>query len=311
MQPQPGRKPAPRPATSKPTPRRPAHKPRPQPLEYTPPLTVPIPASPQPAPAAQQPQPHGRDADRAVVQSLARASRAHARFTYAIIAVVAVTTLVQAFVGVERSIRLAAVDPAAIQRGEWLRLLTGTYLHGGLYHLVGNMLALWTFGAVMESRASRAQLPLVYLLSGLGGSLASALIPPDTPSIGASGAVVGVLGYLYVFSRRQQFLFPAAFRRATASAFTGLAVAGALGFWFIDNAGHAGGAITGIFLAGLIVDHAEMREPEVSRPLLDLLGWVAMAVIAAGAVITIDVMTSGGLRLDTLRAMTEPRESFR
>jgi membrane associated rhomboid family serine protease len=305
MQPQPGRKPAPRPPTSKPTPRRPTHK-----VKTQPPPTPPLPA--QTTETAPTPnQPHGRDADRAVVQSLARASRAHARFTYAIIAVVAATTLVQAFVGIERSIGLASVDPGAIQRGEWLRLLTGTYLHGGLYHLVGNMLALWTFGAVMESRASRAQLPLVYLLSGLGSSLASALIPPDTPSIGASGAVVGVLGYLYVFSRRQRFLFPPAFRRATASAFTGLAVAGALGFWFIDNAGHAGGALTGIFLAGLIVDHAEMREPEVSRPLLDLLGWVAMAVIAAGAVITIDGMTSGGLSLDSLRAMTEPRESFR
>lgn len=250
----------------------------------------------KPGPRAGGPQPKkpAKDAeDKDVVAALVRAARRHARFTYALIAFSAVPSLVQLLTGIDRSIDLASVDPAAIERGDWIRLLTGTYLHGSLYHFVGNMTALLSFGSIMELKASRAQLPLVYLLSALGGSLASTLLPPEVPSVGASGAIVGVLGYLFVSSRRQAYLFPAAFRRATMSAFTGLIVAGALGFWFIDNAGHAGGALTGLLLAGLIVDHAEMREPEIHRPLLDMLGWIAAGILAAGSAVTVGMLVEG------------------
>jgi len=111
-------------------------------------------------------------------------------------------------------------------------------------------------------------------------------IPPDVPSIGASGGVVGVIGYLWLFSRRQEVKFPAAFRGATASVFAGLITAGALGFWYIDNPGHAGGAIAGIVLASLIVDTARSWGEELPMPLLDLLGWCALAALIAGAVVT-------------------------
>ena len=79
---------------------------------------------------------------------------------------------------------------------------------------------------------------------------------------------------------------PAAFRGATASVFVGLMTAGALGFWYIDNPGHAGGALTGLLLAGLIVDRAQSWGEELPLPFLDLLGWLAMAVLIAGSAIT-------------------------
>jgi hypothetical protein len=69
--------------------------------------------------------------------------------------------------------------------------------------------------------------------------------------------------------------------------FVGLITAGAAGFWFIDNAGHAGGALTGLALAALTVDAARnFGEEEVHLPILDFFGWIACAVLIAGAVVT-------------------------
>ena len=68
--------------------------------------------------------------------------------------------------------------------------------------------------------------------------------------------------------------------------FIGLITAGALGFWYIDNPGHAGGAITGFVLAALLVDAARNFGEEISEPLVDVLGWVATAILVAGGIIT-------------------------
>jgi membrane associated rhomboid family serine protease len=220
------------------------------------------------------------------VKIMSDAVRAHAYFTHIIIGCVAIPTLLQIVVGLERSVDLASMDPAAIRAGEWWRLLTGTYLHGSYYHFMGNMGALLVYGAILESKTSRTRLPLVYLVSCLAGSIASLQLPPDVPSIGASGGVVGVIAYLFVFSRRQAVRFPAAFRGATASVFLGLITAGALGFWYIDNPGHAGGALAGFFTAGLAVDTARNYDQEVDLPLFDLLGWVATGILIAGSVVT-------------------------
>jgi membrane associated rhomboid family serine protease len=220
------------------------------------------------------------------VKAMADAAKAHAWATRGLIACIAVPSAFEVFVGVDHAVRVASVEPIAIFGGEWWRLLTGTYLHGSLYHFMGNMGALLVYGSILESRTSRLRLPLVYLMSALGGSIASAVMPPDIPSVGASGGIVGIIGYLYLFSRRQDVKFPAAFRAATASIFAGLVTAGALGYWYIDNPGHAGGALTGLLLAGLIVDRARSWGEELPLPFLDLLGWLAAAVIVAGAVVT-------------------------
>jgi membrane associated rhomboid family serine protease len=220
------------------------------------------------------------------VKVMSDAVKARAWFTRGIVGCIAIPSILELFVGVNRAVEVASVEPEAVFSGQWWRLLGGTYLHGSYYHFAGNMSALFLYGSILESKTSRVRLPLVYLLSALGGSYASVLTPPDVPSIGASGGVVGVIAYLFLFSRRQEVKFPAAFRGATASVFVGLITAGALGFWYIDNPGHAGGAITGLVLAALLVDPARNFGDESSEPLVDMLGWIAVAVLIAGAVVT-------------------------
>jgi membrane associated rhomboid family serine protease len=220
------------------------------------------------------------------VKAMADAARSRAWMTRGLIACIAVPSAFEVFVGVDHAVRVASVEPRAILDGDGWRLLGGTYLHGSLYHFMGNMGALLVYGSILESKTSPLRLPLVYLMSALGGSIASVVVPPEIPSVGASGGIVGVIGYLYVFSRRQEVMFPAAFRGATASVFIGLITAGALGYWYIDNPGHAGGALTGVLLAGLMVDRARSWGEELPLPFLDLLGWVAAAVLVAGAIVT-------------------------
>lgn len=227
-----------------------------------------------------------REIEQQTVRVMADAVKANAWFTRSIVALIAIPSFLQLFAGLEHSVAVASVDPVAIRSGEWWRLLGGTYLHGSLYHFFGNTSALLLYGAILESKGSHLRLPLVYLLSCLGGSLASVLTPPDVPSIGASGGVVGVIAYLFLFSRRQSVQFPAAFRGATASVFVGLIVAGALGFWYIDNPGHAGGAAMGFVLAALIVDQARNFDREVQLPILDVFGWLAAALLVTGSVVT-------------------------
>lgn len=81
-------------------------------------------------------------------------------------------------------------------------LITSMFLHGGLLHLLGNMLYLWIFGNNIEDAMGHARFILFYLLCGAGAALAQTLPNPDSqiPMIGASGAISGVLGaYLLLF----------------------------------------------------------------------------------------------------------------
>ena len=84
------------------------------------------------------------------------------------------------------------------------RLTTAMFLHANLEHIIGNMLFLWIFGAAVEGRLRPAKFILVYLIAGWTGGLLSDIllgaVHPDTPSLGASGAIMGIAGaYLYMF----------------------------------------------------------------------------------------------------------------
>lgn len=88
----------------------------------------------------------------------------------------------------------------------WLTLFTAMFLHGGPLHLAGNMLYLWIFGDNVEEVLGTVRYLLAYLACGVAGSLAQILANPDSPvpTLGASGAVAGVMGmYLAWFPRHR------------------------------------------------------------------------------------------------------------
>ncbi|MCZ3389227.1 MAG: rhomboid family intramembrane serine protease [Actinomycetia bacterium] len=102
--------------------------------------------------------------------------------------------------------RFAMQGFAVAVDGEWWRLVTSAFLHTGVTHLAFNMLALWFVGSEIEPRLGRWRYLTVYLLSALGGSVLSyAVDSPFQTSVGASGAVFGLFGALFVLMRRLRF----------------------------------------------------------------------------------------------------------
>jgi membrane associated rhomboid family serine protease len=81
-----------------------------------------------------------------------------------------------------------------VAHGEWWRMLTAAFLHYGPFHLLLNMLALWWFGSALEHRIGSGRFLAIYLVSGLAGSAGALMLDPTTPTVGASGAIFGILG---------------------------------------------------------------------------------------------------------------------
>jgi membrane associated rhomboid family serine protease len=99
-----------------------------------------------------------------------------------------------------------AIPQAAIPFPVWFTLFTSIFMHGGFAHLGGNMLYLWIFGDNVEEVLGHVRYLLVYLACGLSASLAHIAMAPDSliPSLGASGAIAGVMGmYLIWFPKNQ------------------------------------------------------------------------------------------------------------
>src|SRR5579862_1135532 len=119
--------------------------------------------------------------------------------TYGLIAAMGAVWAFQILTGgLTRSIALAGLVKPAVKSGhQWWRLLTATYLHGSLWHFWGNMAALRGLGGTIESYDRRLRMPLVYLISALGGSVVTTIVLSKT-SVGASGGIMGLCGYLLV-----------------------------------------------------------------------------------------------------------------
>lgn len=98
-----------------------------------------------------------------------------------------------------------AMIPAGISQGfGWETLITSMFLHGGWMHIIGNMLFLWIFGDNMEDEMGHLPFLVFYLASGIGAGLAHWLAAPfsTVPTVGASGAIAGVMGgYLLLFPK--------------------------------------------------------------------------------------------------------------
>ena len=97
----------------------------------------------------------------------------------------------------EDGTRTTVPEPAPLdQAAWWVTLITALFMHGGILHLGGNMLFLWIFGNNIEDSMGRGRFVLFYALAGLISVYAQSLIDPGStvPTIGASGAVAGVLG---------------------------------------------------------------------------------------------------------------------
>jgi len=111
---------------------------------------------------------------------------------------------------IPREYVLARDLPPTIGLPYWTTLFTSMFLHGGWGHLLGNMLYLWIFGDNVEDRFGRFAFVLFYLAAGVAGAVAQIVAsgPSPVPTVGASGAIAGVLGaYIFMFPRKRVRVF--------------------------------------------------------------------------------------------------------
>jgi membrane associated rhomboid family serine protease len=94
-----------------------------------------------------------------------------------------------------------------VAHGDWWRLLTSAFLHGGPIHLILNMVALYWFGSLLEQRIGSGRFLLLYIVSGLAGSAGALIAAPTTPTVGASGAIFGILGAGLVLEQQRDYVF--------------------------------------------------------------------------------------------------------
>jgi membrane associated rhomboid family serine protease len=93
-------------------------------------------------------------------------------------------------------------NPYVIYNGEVWRLLTGMFVHANIAHIVGNMLFLFIYGLRAEDMFDIKEYLLIYFMSGLAGGLLTLLLWPTTLSVGASGAIFGMIGATMIYLRR-------------------------------------------------------------------------------------------------------------
>jgi rhomboid protease GluP len=188
--------------------------------------------------------------------------------------------------------------------GEWWRLITNVFVHGGLLHIAFNMWCLWNLGALCESLYGRGTYAAIYLICGLGASLASAAWHPYVPSVGASGAIFGLAGALIAAFKLGEFSVPRAALSGTLRSLGAFVVYNLLfGFAIpgIDNTAHIGGLVTGLIVGALIAVFAPRQEHGPRRVAIFL---VVILALAGGA---IAVVHHYGLPLRLGRSPFDPR----
>ena len=199
------------------------------------------------------------------------------------------------FATLELGIAEAGLVKARYFAGEKWRLFTAAFLHGNLIHFILNMSALWYLGRRVEILARWPHLAAAFFLSIIGAGWATVSWLPTQTSVGISGVVCGLLGFLLVFETLHRPLVPRPVRRRLAGILVSLIVIGTLGFKFIDNAAHFGGVITGVAYAFLVFP----RSSSPHRPVIlkrdyaiGGLGIFLIATSAIGAILAMLMYTS-------------------
>jgi rhomboid protease GluP len=188
--------------------------------------------------------------------------------------------------------------------GEWWRLLTSTFVHIGIIHLALNMQCLWRLGNLTERLFGNWAFLLLYILSGLGGSIVSLWWNPNTIGAGASGAIFGIAGGLAVFLCLTKLPVPRAVIQGALTS-TLLFVGYNLLYGFtssgIDNAAHIGGLVTGAVVGALLSrplppskTHSRLRNSAVA------IGLVLLLIVATVILRKSDSALAGLMRAEDL-----------
>lgn len=192
------------------------------------------------------------------------------------------------------SIRAAGLAKDAYHHGQTWRLLTAPFLHGHPLHWFMNMAALIYLGRRLEVFARWPHLPLVFLFSSWVGGEASARFFEDKIMVGASGGLMGWLGFLLVFETLHSRLVPRSARRRLVAGVVVTGLIGLVGYRFIDNAAHIGGLIAGMVYALIVFPRSSSPHRPQSTFTDRIVGVLALGITIASAVFAVWKIVGAG-----------------
>lgn len=167
-------------------------------------------------------------------------------------------------------------DLVGVAHGDWWRLITAAFLHHGPFHLLLNMVALYWFGSLLERRIGSGRFVLLYVVSGLAGSAGALLASPTSPTVGASGAIFGILGAGLVLEQQRDYVF--------GGSALGIIVINLVLTFAIPNisiGGHIGGLIGG---AAATLGLSRFGRGHVAYGRAGLLGMATIVVVGIASV---------------------------
>lgn len=181
-------------------------------------------------------------------------------------------------VGGSRIVQDGAVFGPAVADGEWYRMITGGFLHAGIFHIAFNMYLLWFLGGALERYAGAGRLLAIYFSAILWGSAGALLLSPDGLTVGASGGVFGLMAAVYLLERQRGVALLGSsvgmllvLNLVITFVLPGISIGGHLG-------GILGGAAAALLLSGFGKGHLAYGKPGVQ-------GWGGVAALMVGAVV--------------------------
>jgi membrane associated rhomboid family serine protease len=167
----------------------------------------------------------------------------------------------------------------AVANGDWWRLVTSGFLHAGLLHIAFNMYALYFLGLLVEPAIGTVRFLAVYAVSLLAGSAGVLLLTPNSPSLGASGAIFGLMSAAYLIARHRGI-------HHLAQQILGLGVINLLltfGIPRISIGAHLGGLVGGA-VAALVITYGQRHFRSLAPQLAAMAALAALCVAIALAV---------------------------
>jgi membrane associated rhomboid family serine protease len=163
-----------------------------------------------------------------------------------------------------------------VANGGWWRLITAAFLHASIIHIGFNMYVLWVIGAPVEQYLGRARFLGLYFASGLAGSAGALVVTPLAVTVGASGAIFGILGALLIIEWQTT-------GRLAGNAMTWIVINLALSFVIsnISIGGHIGGLIGGILVT---LAYANWGRGHAAYGKLGVTGYAGIVIVAAASV---------------------------
>jgi membrane associated rhomboid family serine protease len=142
-----------------------------------------------------------------------------------------------------------------VTSGEWWRLISAGFLHGSIIHLLFSVYILWVIGSQLESIVGNIKFIIIYFVSLLGGSVASYLFSPfGSYSIGASGAIFGLMGAMLVVGRKRNLDISQITTLVAINVVIGFVLSG------IDWRAHLGGLAAGAFITWVLLNATSLKE---------------------------------------------------